>query len=220
MPTTINGGTAEPGLPGVPGGAPGNVPGTPRRRGKVLEQAIFQATLDELVATGYARLSMEAVAVGARTGKAAIYRRWPSKEELVLDTLRATLPEPGPAPDTGSLRGDLLELVSRTRAAMLSLPGCAGRVIMSELDHERAAPFVGLMHQRVIAPSTSLMHEVLSRGVLRGEVRADAVNPLIVDVVPAVMLYRAKTHGPPSEAEAIELVDQVLLPAVRAGLSD
>ena len=208
MPTTINGDTAE---PDVPGG-----PGTLRRRGKVLEQAIFRATLDELVATGYARLSMEAVAAGAHTGKAAIYRRWPSKEELVLDTLRATLPEPGPAPDTGSLRGDLLELVSWARTAMLSLPGCAGRVIMSELDHERAAPFIGLMHQRVIEPGKSLMREVLSRGVLRGEVRADAVNPLIIDVIPAVMLYRAKTYGPPGEAEAVGLVDQVLLPAVRA----
>ncbi|MFC1414174.1 TetR/AcrR family transcriptional regulator [Streptacidiphilus sp. N1-12] len=190
--------------------------GPPRRRGKVLEQAIFQATLDELVSTGYARLSMEAVAAGARTGKAAIYRRWPSKQELVLDTLRATLPEPGPAPDTGSLRGDLLELVNRTRAAMLSLPGCAGRVIMGELDHERAAPFVGLMHQRVIAPSSSLTREVLIRGVVRGEVRADAVNPMVVDLIPAVMMYRAKTQGPPSEAEAAELVDQVLLPTVRA----
>ncbi|MFC1434643.1 TetR/AcrR family transcriptional regulator [Streptacidiphilus sp. N1-3] len=190
--------------------------GPPRRRGKVLEQAIFQATLDELVSTGYARLSMEAVAAGARTGKAAIYRRWPSKQELVLDTLRATLPEPGPAPDTGSLRGDLLELVNRTRAAMLSLPGCAGRVIMGELDHERAAPFVGLMHQRVIAPSSSLTREVLIRGVVRGEVRADAMNPMVVDLIPAVMMYRAKTQGPPSEAEAAELVDQVLLPTVRA----
>jgi AcrR family transcriptional regulator len=190
--------------------------GPSRRRGKVLEQAIFQATLDELVATGYARLSMEAVAVGARTGKAAIYRRWPSKEKLVLDTLRATLPDPGPAPDTGSLRGDLLELVFRTRAAMLSLPGCAGRVIMSELDHERAEPFIGLMHQRVIAPSKALMGEVLRRGVVRGEVRADAVTPLLTDVVPAMMLYRAKTQGAPSEAEAADLVDQLLLPAVRA----
>ena len=208
LPAITSGDAAGPGFPALPG--------TPRRRGKVLEQAIFQATLDQLVATGYARLSMEAVAVGARTGKAAIYRRWSSKEDLVLDTLRATLPEPGAAPDTGSLRGDLLELVARTRAAMLSLPGCAGRVIMSELDHERAEPFVGLMRQRVIAPSTALMGGVLSRGVARGEVRADAVNPLLTDVIPAMMMYRAKTQGPPSEAEAVDLVDQLLLPAVRA----
>jgi AcrR family transcriptional regulator len=190
--------------------------GSPRRRGTVLEQAIFRAALDELVASGYARLSMEAVAAGAQTGKAAIYRRWSSKEELVLETLRATLPQPGPAPDTGSLREDLLELVSRTRATMLSLPGCAGRAIMSELDHERAEPFIGLMHQRVIAPSKELMREVLSRGVARGEVRAEAVNPMVIDVIPAMMMYRAKTQGPPSETEAAELVDQVLLPTVRA----
>lgn len=189
--------------------------GRSRRRGKVLEQAIFQATLDELVASGYARLSMEAVAAGARTGKAAVYRRWGSKEELVLDALQATLPEPGPAPDTGGLRGDLLELVLRARAAMLSPSGCAGRVIMSELDHDRARPFVGLMYQRVIEPSKAFMAEVLTRGVGRGEVRPDAVTPLVIDVLPALMMYRAKTQGPPSEADAAELVDQVLVPMLR-----
>ncbi|MEY9964486.1 AcrR family transcriptional regulator [Streptacidiphilus sp. MAP12-16] len=187
-----------------------------RRRGRVLEQAIFEATLDQLVNTGYARLSMEAVAVGARTGKAAIYRRWASKEELVLDTLRATLPQPGPAPDLGSLRDDLLELVLRMRAAMVSVPGCAGRAIMSELDHERARPFVGLMHQRLIEPSKALMTEVLRRGVERGEVRPGAATPLIADIAPALMMYRSKMLGPPTEQDAVAVVDQVLLPAVRA----
>jgi hypothetical protein len=109
-----------------------------------------------------------------------------------------------------------LELVLRARAAMLSPSGCAGRVIMSELDHDRARPFVGLMYQRVIEPSKAFMAEVLTRGVGRGEVRPDAVTPLVIDVLPALMMYRAKTQGPPSEADAAELVDQVLVPMLRA----
>ncbi|MEV7028182.1 TetR family transcriptional regulator, partial [Kitasatospora sp. NPDC093558] len=56
-----------------------------RRRGEVLESAIFGATLQQLVTDGYARLTMEGVAAAAQTGKAALYRRWSSKEELVKD---------------------------------------------------------------------------------------------------------------------------------------
>ena len=77
--------TAEPG------------PSPVRRRGKVLEHAIFEAVLDELVSSGYAMFSMEAVANRAQTGKASLYRRWGSREALVLDALQALLPEPGSA---------------------------------------------------------------------------------------------------------------------------
>ena len=195
--------------------AAAGVPGSARRRGKVLEHAIFQAALDELVGSGYATLSMEAVAIRAQTGKAAIYRRWGSKEALVLEALRELLPEAGPAPDTGDLRADLLELVMRMRAAMLSLPGRAGRVIMSELDHERGLPFAGLMREKVIEPGASRLLELLGRGVARGEVRPEAVNHMVVDVAPAMMLYRFKMLGPPTEQDAADLVDQILLPLVR-----
>lgn len=182
----------------------------------MLEQAIFQATLDELVASGYARLSMEAVAAGAQTGKAAVYRRWASKEELVLSAMRAMLPPVGPVPDTGSLRGDLLELMRGARSAMLSLPGCAVRVIMGELDQERARPFLGLVHECVMDPGKAAVLEVLRRGTGRGEVRPEAVTPLVADVAPALMLYRAKMQGPPTDADVVALVDEVLLPLVRA----
>ena len=192
-------------------------PSPVRRRGKVLEHAIFEAVLDELVSSGYAMLSMEAVATRAQTGKASLYRRWGSREALVLDALQALLPEAGPAPDTGDLRADLLELVRRMRATMLSVPGRAGRGIMSELDHERGAPFAGLMHERVIHPGKDLLLELLARGAARGDVRPGAVDaPLLLDVVPAVMLYRAKMVGPPTDAEMVLLVDEVLLPMVRA----
>src|SRR5437016_6100882 len=101
-----------------------------RRRGKALESAIFEATLGQLTTSGYARLTMEGVAAAAQTGKAALYRRWSSKEELVVDAVRASLPPVGPAPDTGSLRADLVELISRMRAAMFSEPGAAVRAIL------------------------------------------------------------------------------------------
>ena len=85
---------------------------------------------------------------------------------------------------------------------------------MSELDHERGAPFAGLIHERVIHPVTDLLLELLTRGAVRGDVRPGAVNGMVADVVPAVMLYRAKMVGPPTDADLVLLVDEVLLPMV------
>ncbi|MDT4905972.1 MAG: hypothetical protein QOH52_3988, partial [Pseudonocardiales bacterium] len=63
-----------------------------RRRGAALEDAIREAAYAELTEVGYTAFSVEAVAARARTGKASIYRRWPTKQELVLDALLVTLP--------------------------------------------------------------------------------------------------------------------------------
>ncbi|MFG2916998.1 TetR-like C-terminal domain-containing protein [Kitasatospora sp. NPDC048298] len=195
----------------------GPVTGAPlRRRGEALESAIYEAVLQQLTTDGYARLTMEGVAAAAQTGKAALYRRWSSKEELVMDALRASLPASGPAPDTGSLRGDLLEVVTRLRTAMVSELGAAVRAIMSELDHQRAHAFVEIVLERVVEPTTALIAEVLDRGTARGEARPGAVTPLVTDLVPALMLYRIKMcGGDPVQLDPAEIVDELLLPIVR-----
>ncbi|MFJ9777072.1 TetR-like C-terminal domain-containing protein [Kitasatospora sp. NPDC101157] len=189
-----------------------------RRRGEALESAIYGAVLQQLTSDGYARLTMEGVAAAAQTGKAALYRRWSSKEELVVDALRASLPPPGAAPDTGSLRGDLLAVVTGLRGAMVSELGAAVRAIMSEIDHQRAHVFLELVLERVVQPTTALIAEVLDRGTAGGEVRPGAVTPLVTDVVPALMLYRIKMCGGGAvELDPAAIVDEVLLPIVRRG---
>lgn len=75
-----------------------------RRRGAVLERAILDAALEQLSTVGWNGLTMEGVAARAQTGKAAVYRRWPSKEDLVADALKAGLPSLTEAPDLGSVR--------------------------------------------------------------------------------------------------------------------
>ncbi|WP_162795308.1 TetR/AcrR family transcriptional regulator, partial [Nonomuraea lactucae] len=95
----------------------------PRRRGEALNAAIFQATLDELAETGYARLTMERVAERAGAGKASLYRRWPTRLELVMDAVYEVLPDPASTPDTGTLRGDVLAAL---RGAAEVLAGPAG----------------------------------------------------------------------------------------------
>ena len=70
--------------------------------------------MGELATRGYDALTIEGVAERAQTGKASIYRRWPTKLELVLDTVDAHMPSIGAPPDTGSVRDDLLIVMRRS----------------------------------------------------------------------------------------------------------
>ncbi|WP_017237814.1 TetR/AcrR family transcriptional regulator [Streptomyces sp. SS] len=191
---------------------------SPRRRGPVLERAILEATLDQLGSVGWNGLTMEGVAVGAQTGKAAVYRRWPSKEDLVADALQAGLPTLDEAPDRGGVREDLYELCLRVRDVMYSKPGFALRAVLHECDVDSAERFHGLIVTGVVEPSTRLFKKVLQRGIMRGEVRADAMDDLVLDVIPAMMMYRSKVCGSEwSNDEIAAVIDRVMVPLVRAG---
>ncbi|MGW5867938.1 TetR/AcrR family transcriptional regulator [Streptomyces sp. NPDC055239] len=189
---------------------------SPRRRGPVLERAILDATLEQLSTVGWNGLTMEGVAAGAQTGKAAVYRRWPSKEDLVVDALQAGLPKLDSAPDCGGVREDLLQLCRQMRAAMFSRPGFALRAVLHECDTVTAERFHGVIFEGVVEPSVELIKEVVRRGVERGEVRSEAVDPYVCDVIPAMMMYRSKVCGSEwSDEEFAELIDQVMVPLLR-----
>lgn len=188
-----------------------------RRRGPVLERAILEAALDQLSTVGWSGLTMEGVAVGAQTGKAAVYRRWPSKEDLVADALQAGLPTLDEAPDHGSVREDLYQLCRRIREAMYSKPGFALRSVIHECDSETAERFHGLIVTGVIEPSTRLFREVVQRGIRRGDVRADATGDLLFDVIPAMMMYRSKMCASEwTDAEIAAMIDQIMVPLLRS----
>lgn len=189
-----------------------------RRRGPVLERAILEAALERLSTVGWSALTIEGVAAGAQTGKAAIYRRWSSKEELVADALRCALPPIGDAPDFGNIRDDLYQLCCILRDAMLSKSGSALRSVLHECDASTAERFQSVILNGVIAPSTDLIREVVSRGIERGEVRPDALRGLAFDVIPAMMMYRSKVCGSEwSDADIADLIDQVAVPFFRSG---
>jgi Bacterial regulatory proteins, tetR family len=109
--------------------SPRRMPGRPRSEAS--HQAIIQATLDLLIEVGYGALTMESVRTRAGVGKATIYRRWSSKEELVSDTI-VFLHEEFETPDTGSLRGDYEALAGAVRAsasrggAAMLMRACSG----------------------------------------------------------------------------------------------
>lgn len=182
-----------------------------RRRGDALRAAIHDAVMAELAENGYAQLTMERVAERAGAGKASLYRRWPSRAELVRDTAYHLLRDADGLPDTGSLRGDLIAVLGQTAALLASPLGAALRALVSEMlaDRVDAADLASLstgMGRRIMA-------EVVERAVSRGEIAADALGTLRLDVGQALLrdrfLFRGSTPGP---ALVAEIVDDVLLP--------
>lgn len=199
----------------------GAVPGLRRKRGNELEDAIREAAFAELTEVGYAALSVEAVAARARTGKASIYRRWPTKADLVLDSLCAVLPTPESCGLTLQLGDDVstadaLRLVARAIADVLNSPaGHAMRAVKCESTADPA--LARAVDERFQAPRRAAMMDLLRRGVARGEVRPDAVSELVADVVPAVLMHRViMQRQRVTERDLEQIVEQVLIPLVEA----
>ena len=183
----------------------------PRRRGDVLNGAIFEATLDELAEVGYAKLTMERVAARAGASKASVYRRWPSRMELVLDAVHHLAPDPTHAPDTGSLRGDVLAFL---RAAADLLAGPGGEALRGLLGDALADPSRTLeLRKHSRGTGHRVMQELARRAVERGEITSDAITPRRLDVAQAMLREQFLFHGPPiPDAVIVEIVDEIVLP--------
>jgi AcrR family transcriptional regulator len=186
----------------------------PRRRGDALYAAIFEATLEELTAVGYAELKIEHIANRARASKGSLYRRWSSRAELVADAVHHTLPSCCEPPDTGSTREDILGCL-RGFANLLNGPsGEAVRGLMAETIRE--PDLMEVVRIRFIDPGVSLFLDVLRRGAVRGEVRATALTRRIASVGPDLLRQHFLAHRSPiSDQVLIEIVDEVILPLVR-----
>ncbi len=152
-------------------------------------RVVLDAALTELAENGFRGSSMEAIARRAGVGKAALYRRWGSKAELVAAAVQTVGVPDMPLPDTGSLRGDLREL----------LDGVVGW--LGEARTRRIYPDLLAEGQRDPVLSTALMeyvgrprrdraHAVLDRATDRGEVSPDADRELLVDALGALVFWR------------------------------
>jgi AcrR family transcriptional regulator len=186
----------------------------PRRRGEVLSTAIYRAVLDELADVGYARLTMERVAERAGASKASLYRRWPSRMELAIDAVQSLAPDPTSAPDTGSLRGDLLAWM-RQIAGLLTGP--AGEALRGMLGDALSDPSRTLeLRRRSRGTGHRTMQEISGRAVERGEIEAAAVTTRRLDVAESMLRHQFLVAGAPIPDEVIvEIVDEVVVPLFR-----
>lgn len=168
--------------------------GPGRPRSAELDRSIRRAAIDLLAEESYDCLSIEAVAARAGCGKAAIYRRWPSKSALVVDAIATCKDEGFRLPDTGSAREDLLLYVrGMLRYLRTSDVGRVMPALVAELarNPELAASF----RKGVIEPRRNLILETLRRGVLRGELRPDVDLDIVADALVAILHHRLLITG-------------------------
>jgi AcrR family transcriptional regulator len=164
-----------------------------RPRDPRIDDAVLRATVELLGETGYADLTVDAIARRARTSKPAIYRRWPSKAHVVHEAV-FPIGEGTALPDTGSLAGDVREMLRRT-TAVLTTP--AARAALPGLVGEMAAD--PALHAALL----ERFSDVLSRGltdrlddaVTRGEARPDVMAADLVEAIAGITLLALITRG-------------------------
>ena len=187
-----------------------------RRRGPQLESALLDAAWDELVEVGFANLTMESVAARAQTGVAVLYRRWANKDQLVFAAIEHYgHARPVEIPDTGTLRGDMLALLtamSRARATFMAVAAAAG--------------FSGLLASTGLTPAQA-REKLLGDGRVRGDQiifrRAQDRREIDLKRIPPAVLampFDLVRHdllmnlGPVKPERITSIVDEIFLPLV------
>jgi AcrR family transcriptional regulator len=171
--------------------SPRRAPGRPRSEES--HQAIIRAALELMLEDGYGSLTMEAVRQRAGVGKATIYRRWASKQELVRDAI-AFMHDAIQAPDTGSLRADYEGMAAQVRSAAhragaaTFMPRLLGEAVNDPELH-------AIFYANLVKPRRDQMRLVLERAVARGEVRDDVDLELMIDLFAGPAVYRLLITG-------------------------
>jgi AcrR family transcriptional regulator len=184
-------------------------PGRPRST--QADEAILRAALELLAAHGYAALTMEAVRERSGVGKATLYRRYGSKEELVraaIVHLNSDIPLPE---DTGSIAGDF----AATAANVLAGAARTGALtLMPRLLSEVAGDpeMHALFHEHLVEPRRRVVRGIVERAKARGEIRPDVDSDLAVDLMVGPFIYRLIISGgdPAAIGDPAEVLGAVL----------
>ena len=186
-----------------------------RPRSQEADRAILAAALDLLSERGLAAMSIEEVAARAGVGKATIYRRWPSKGLLALDAFVMSFQAEQPLPDTGTLRGDLINaLTAWVRAVTETAMGPTLTGLIAEAQHDpslRAA-----WRERVLEPLRTQHRVMLDRAVARGEIPATVDREAVLDLFFGAAQHRLLLgHLPLTDdfiGEVVEVILRGILP--------
>lgn len=192
-----------------------------RSRGRLdrsLDTAILDATLAGLAEAGYDRLSMDDVASRAGVGKAAIYRRWPSKAVVVADAIAHWRRRLGPveAPNTGSLRGDIDALVAAT-PDLDDADSHMIRVVVGVATAAMHNPILAAaLDDLVLSTPRQVVRAVLDHALARGEIPAGRDLSLIPDVALGLNVLRVITGRPIDRVYVRRVLEDVILPLAGA----
>lgn len=185
-----------------------------RRRGAELEDALLQAAWDEVFEHGYAALTIDAVAQRAGTSRPVIYRRWPSKAELVhAAVLRTMRHEQLAPPDTGSLRGDLVAVLHYANERRLGYSALLIYYLGPYFQETGTSP--ADLRREMFGDQPTAFDMVIERAVARGEIDASRLTPRLRSL--AFDLYRHEalmTLEPVPDEVIDQILDEVFLPLV------
>lgn len=202
-----------------PGHGPDASPKLGRKRDHTRDPDILEAALEVLAETGYDGMTMEMVAARAKAGKATLYRRWPSKGELVIDAV-ACMKRGGfdrdHLPDTGTLRGDLVAMIKPHAVE----DGARKMRIMAGLMSmiSRTPELAEAARAAIVEPRASANRILLQRAIDRGEISADCDIDNLAMLSQSMAIYRVLVLQKPVNREFfIGLIDGIVLPAVGLG---
>jgi AcrR family transcriptional regulator len=182
---------------------------TGRPRDERADAAIVAAALELLAEVGVHRFRMDDVAGRAAVGKATIYRRYPSKEQLVAAAVASIVSEIA-LPNTGTTRDDLLSLM-RDAVAVYSRPRAGGLMasLVEAMRHDAA--LAAPVREGFLAARRGALEQVLERGIERGDLATGLDVELALDVLGGPLFYRLLiTGGPIDEQLAQGVVDLIL----------
>ena len=182
----------------------------PHRRSEQARVAVLHAADDLLAERGFAGVTIEGIAARAGVAKQTIYRWWPSKVEVLLDTLIEDSQQSLAVPETGSAIEDARRYLHQLAAFITDDP--AGQVLLAligEAQHDRE--MAGVFHARYLDPRRRQEQAMLARGVASGELPPDLDIDRALDALSGPVFYRALvTGGPISPAFTDGLVADVL----------
>lgn len=217
-PGNVDGACGDPACAAAVAGDSRRRPGRPRS--EAAERAILEAVLS-LLGEGvpYGSLSMEQVAIRAGVGKATVYRRWPNKESLVVDSM-TTLWQECPPPDLSDERSTRERIVEYLDAmAGIMHEDMAGLVFASVMAAARMHPELVRRYQQVaIEPRREQLRMILRHGIAAGELRADLDVELAVRMFAAPVVHTMKSEHPgePVPAGFVEALVDTLLEGIAA----
>lgn len=183
-------------------------------RGAPVVEGVLRATIEEIGRVGYRALRIEDVAARAGVHKTTIYRRFPTKPDLVQATIQSAFDENLILPDTGSLRGDLLVVARRALDFALSATGQAVvRMVMTESTEDEVRTIV----DSVVDAKEVVPRRILESALARGELRTNVDGRLLITTIVGSLHHAVFALGRvPSERDVEALVDLLLYGAASA----
>ena len=186
-----------------------------RKRDHTRDPEILDAALEVLAETGYEGMTIDMVAARAKAGKATLYRRWASKNELVIDAvacMKSANLDLNALPDTGTLRGDLIAMIKphSIQDSERKLQIMAGLTSMLA----KAPELASAANEAIVEPRAAANRFLMRRAMERGEISPNIDVDTLALISPSMAAYRTLILRKPVDREfLINMIDNVVLPA-------